>query len=947
MAAITYTTFLGQMPLLDPTDLPDANGQVALDCWFLNGTLTPIRNSTTVGPAYSGAPTRTQFRYRPCPYDTSKAFWVEQVQEWDVCNSPIANDKYGRLFMASRDGQSLPFFADVKGILGTSSDTELCSLGTPTTPFPKTLWSLGLPSPGTPTAAVTDNWSSLATSTDGNTWTGPTTGNITGMSFKVVAHAGSVWLAGGPNGRIIYSSDGLSWSIATLPDSAANVVVRCFASGNGYLVAGCSGGTLLYSTNSGAGWTAVDTTKLQMKEDINVVLYATLNSKNVFIVAGNNGEVYRTAITGTLGDPTGTWTRIKEDTTTGANGTGFGTKSILCGGVTLAGRVLLAGAGGTIKYLNASQAVTAAWNSATSGFTDDIISMSIAADNLVGGNKAVSIATATAFATSYVASTSTDEGRLYTAVIKVANNNSLSAVLNGQAITAIAHGNTGQRIIVAGQGKVAVEQRFFLSDEYAAPAAGSFGKAAINSVFYYSGRYVTVGETSSGTADTRYYVVTFVDHYGSESPPSDPSGSVVVESGQTVRVDIPAMSFVVPDDNNAASNRSLLVNTTGAKYRIYRTSTSGSGTNFLFVAEVDYSASSVSYSDVVLSENLAEVLPSSDWARPPQYLKGMVASPGGVLAGFTTNALWFSEPGQPHAWPTKYMRTVDYPIVGLAVFGNSILVATTGQPYLVSGIDPFNMAVTKLEAAFSCISRNSIVDLGGKVAYASPLGLVTVSTNGVEWVTREIMSRSQWQQLSPSTMRATSWEGKYLAFFDGSGDYIPTGAHSMAITPGGEADGVSFFTETGYAPIYDLIEQQVYYLDGTGNRKSWNTASTYKTALWRSKRVQSPNYVNFGFLQIQPETYPVTVRLISEEGEMYIFEATFSSYDVVTMQSSYTLKTYNSSGTLTGTYNGTCLNDTIRLPPGRRSRFHTIEIQTSTLCRQALLAQSSQEVAAA
>ena len=290
---------------------------------------------------------------------------------------------------------------------------------------------------------------------------------------------------------------------------------------------------------------------------------------------------------------------------------------------------------------------------------------------------------------------------------------------------------------------------------------------------------------------------------------------------------------------------------------------------------------------------------------------------------------------------------MDYPIVGLGVFGNNILVATTGQPYILQGIDPFNMAVTKLESSHACMSRKSIVDLGDRVMYASNLGLVSVSLQGAEWITRQLFTPDQWRTLNPSSIRGTSWEGRYLAFFNGSGDYIPSGAQAFSIVPGSVEDGVSFYTQYGITPLRDPYDSAVYFLDQTGALLSWNTGSTTKTALWRSKLLQTPNFVNFSFLQIHPEAYPITARLLSEEGDTAVFEATFSSYDHVSQQSSYTIKQFDDYGNQTGYWAGTCLNDTIRLPAGRRSRYHTVEISTSVLCRALLLAQSSEEIASA
>lgn len=927
MALMKLTTFLGQMPLVDPSMLPDSNSQSALDCWFVNGTLGPIRQPTTVGNASSGSETKTLYRYRPCPTDSDKAYWVQSTTELDIAPSPIANDKYGRLFYTWHDSSLPPAFGTVQTILGRSSATDLCGTSSAFGPYPdpaQSYFTLGVPAPGSPSAVVTSGWSSLASSTDGITWIGPQGTATVGKTLNVVEYLGGKWLAAGPLASIYYSSDGLSWTAATLPQTVIDkgVTIKCLAYSGSYFVAGCSSGYLLYSTD-GQTW-STHSGVATVTQDINAVIY--FGGK--WWLGGSQGRAFKSSTT----DPSGAWTEATELQTL------FKTSlSINVGIVDGSGsRAYFGGAGGVLV----SYAPNLTGNFDKSGWTKvpsargytgtsdtAIISMAIA------GNTAVAIASTRELWTAWPNNT----GNPTLTGLKIADTPSLSEVFKSAEINGIAYGSGGQLILVGTNGSIAVESGYGTRSFSGPSTTANFGTNTINDVAYANGRYIAVGQSDSATTSNRYYVVTFVDGFGEQSAPGSPSSNLSTQDGQNV-----TLSWGKPDFSGK------YINTNGAYYYIYRTLSVGGSTEFLYVDKVAYDGSpSVTYSDTKPDSQLGEVLPSYDWILPPSDLKGIVSSPGGFLVGFTGNALWFSEPGQPHAWPTKYQRTVDYPIVGLGVFGNNILVATTGQPYILQGIDPFNMAVTKLELSHACMSRKSIVDLGDRVMYASNLGLVSVSTSGVEWLTRQMFTPEQWRKLNPATMRATSWEGRYFAFFTGSGDFIPTNAQAFSIVPGSNEDGVSFYSESGLSPLRDPYDSSVYYLTQAGTICSWNTGTAYKTAKWRSKLVQTPSFVNFGFLQAQPDAYPITVRLYSEEGNTPIFEVQFTSFNQTTMRGSFTLKRYNVDGTLAETLNGTCLNDTVRLPSGRRSRYHTFEVETSVTCRAVLMAQSSEEVAQA
>lgn len=261
----------------------------------------------------------------------------------------------------------------------------------------------------------------------------------------------------------------------------------------------------------------------------------------------------------------------------------------------------------------------------------------------------------------------------------------------------------------------------------------------------------------SGTAEDRYYFYTYVNTFGSaleESAPSPATLSPVeVKDGQVVRV----TGFVVPPAT--AGNIS--------HWRLYRTASGTKATDWQLVAEIPINTTV--YDDGLLTEELGEVTSGLGWSMPPAGLRGLVNLPNGITAGFVGNDVYFSAPYRPFTFPGEYAQTLDYKIVGMAVFGTTLVVVTQGHPYVFNGIDPAAMSSLKLEEVQACVSKRSIVDIGYGVIYASPDGLVLVDSTGVKLITQAHFQRRDWQKLKPWTITACNYDGRYIFWTDSVG----------------------------------------------------------------------------------------------------------------------------------------------------------------------------------
>lgn len=341
--------------------------------------------------------------------------------------------------------------------------------------------------------------------------------------------------------------------------------------------------------------------------------------------------------------------------------------------------------------------------------------------------------------------------------------------------------------------------------------------------------------TGSGDTQSRTYVYTFVTSFGEESAPSPASAIVDWKPGQTVTLS----GFAA-----APAGRSITLQ------RIYRSQTGRSGTYLYLIAE--RTASTANFTDNIDVDQFQEPLPSADWNEPPDGLAGLVSMPNGMMAAFVGRDIYFCEPWRPHAWPEKYIMTVDADVVGLASLGGILVVMTKAQPYLMSGNHPDSMQQQKLEANLPCINARSIIDLGHAVCYASHNGLVAVRGDGsINVVTEQMMSRKDWLALSPTTIVGGQIDGIYVLFFDNIDDNGDRVAGALFIY----VNGQPFLVRTSAiasASYYDVGDTGLYFkAPGSTSIQRFDPPDGPPQKLyWRSKEFWTTTPTSMGAILI-------------------------------------------------------------------------------------------------
>lgn len=449
---------------------------------------------------------------------------------------------------------------------------------------------------------------------------------------------------------------------------------------------------------------------------------------------------------------------------------------------------------------------------------------------------------------------------------------------------------------------------------------------------------ITNGATFNATTDalpdfSTSYVYTFVSSYGEEGPPS--AASTVLTTDDNAVITVSNLSTAGAKSNNNFGSSA------GTK-RIYRSNTGSNTTAFQFVAEV--AMATTSYDDASDNDELAEVIPSYYWVAPPDDdtnvypdgpMKGLTALPNGIMAGFTGKRICFSEPFLPHAWPTSYRTAIEDNIVGMKAVGNGLIVTTEGSPYLVAGSDPASMSAIKIESTQACLSKTSMVDMGQYVIYAGAEGLVAAAGTDVQIITEGLISPDQWQSTYyPSTINATLWKGRYLGFYNtgsGFGGFIfdPRGGKNALTELTASALIRGTFTDPDDGNAYLIIANQI---------KKFQGGTTDQTYTWKSKDFVPPKPTSMGFVKVDAEAFPVTVKVYGDGTLFYTGTIALSG-----TQHSVSGSYVNAAGSTVSISSTNIPEPVLRLPP-RVFKDFAIEVSSAKVINEICIAESIDEL---
>ena len=386
----------------------------------------------------------------------------------------------------------------------------------------------------------------------------------------------------------------------------------------------------------------------------------------------------------------------------------------------------------------------------------------------------------------------------------------------------------------------------------------------------------TASTTTTGSAASKVdvtYVITFVDFWGAEGPPSPVA---------TTLTNVPSDSSNTIGINNTPVTDERIVS-----WRVYRSVSGTTLTNFQFVATVAVATTTYVDSLAAVPE---EVVPSTNWYPAPTGLESVVWAGNGVLCGFKGNTIYFSETFLPHAWPPTYTVSINADIVGLAATGTHVFVLTNSNPYIIAGALPSAPSVQRLDTEEACINKNSIVTIGGTCFYASPNGVMAIGAGNVNLISQDVLTRQQWELFSPTTAKFNHYNDTLLISYDATGLPAGAGAISNDLELLRPTTGMIQFNKDGWLTIHEDFSPHVgirtdtervfiAVLNSSTNQYElweWNptliNGGVNQDFRWRSKEFATPRPMMFAAASVDAATYPVNFKLFMD-GNLALFKS--------------------------------------------------------------------------
>ena len=250
--------------------------------------------------------------------------------------------------------------------------------------------------------------------------------------------------------------------------------------------------------------------------------------------------------------------------------------------------------------------------------------------------------------------------------------------------------------------------------------------------------------------------------------------------------------------------------------------------------------------DDFLFSNLTVLLNSADNDAPPDNMQGLALAANGVFVGFFGNQVCFSLPYQPYAWPAKFRLTTEYNIVALGVASGFIVALTEENAYQITGSTPQNMDIAKIDVPYPCLSKDSVVNMGFGIMYATYAGMAVYNpATGLDLITKFIHDWDTWNDtVDPTTIVGAYYNGKYFGSHS-AGSFIFEQDQRI----GGYFVSVDYTFSAAYA---DPDTNNFYFISGQqGDLFEWDKSTEPLAPLeWKSKTITTKDYLNLGAARV-------------------------------------------------------------------------------------------------
>lgn len=492
------------------------------------------------------------------------------------------------------------------------------------------------------------------------------------------------------------------------------------------------------------------------------------------------------------------------------------------------------------------------------------------------------------------------------------------------------------------------------------------------------------GGTGSGDIESRSYVYCYVRQWpdgtidiGKSSGPlknsSDRSRYTVdVRPGQVVDMSI-VDPLLYADGAHVGINKVYIYRSevTSAGQALYsyvdqfdvNTNRATNNPNAVWIAEGTY----YKYSDSKPNTSLGEACPSIYWDAPVTGLKGLVSLQNGLFAAYKDSTVYVSDWNAPHAWPYEHTVTIDYPIVGLGSFGNTIVVCTEAAPVLITVTDPTKPTTRAIQENCPCVSAGSIVSTRNGVIFASTNGLVLIDSASLTFITEKIITQDEWLPLHPESLQAAFLNNTYYGFFTNptekaAGFLFDLDSYTYSTVYNSIVSSGMVYISQPTKVVYNDVEQSQLYVCYPLENKTQYSLNSFgtdsrinKSFRWRSKVNVSPqglftlscaqvNFTKLPSLKLEPPVWEGRLAG-SALGMVYVNKQPVNGWCKTNTIELYdkTVFNYYVDGKLRFTKN-IVDSKPFRLPSGFRGETVEIELKANSHVHSVILASSMGEL---
>ena len=300
------------------------------------------------------------------------------------------------------------------------------------------------------------------------------------------------------------------------------------------------------------------------------------------------------------------------------------------------------------------------------------------------------------------------------------------------------------------------------------------------------------------------------------------------------------------------------------------------------------------YTDSVGELDLGAVCPSIFYDRAPDGMSNILGHPNGFFVAFKNNALHFSEPFAPWAWPEDYQIPVNQNIIGLGLFGSTVVVCTDGDILTFSG--PHPTAMYKKKGSFQpCLSQRGVVNTDDGVMFPSLEGFQQVSAQGVQNMTADLFKPDDWVDFELDTIHGTWYNKAYYGFYQSDEN---EGNVVIDLLNGAITTGVDYH-QAGHVALLDGLFRTIFPSDIEDPTLLYIAQWDADTTRYRNYSYKSPR-----FIISKPKNYKVA---------QVILDTDFYTNLLALIEEDQTLIDLNAvvfaSGNLDSTLNGPMLNE--------------------------------------